>query len=82
MKTTSLPTALVSLLMIMDLPAKEIAELQRLAASGDAKALLELAIALRDGKGITKNDAEAMQWAHKAADAGLPDALDFVGFAH
>ena len=82
MKSTSLPIALVSLLMIMDLPAKDIAELQRLAASGDAKAQLELAIALRDGKGIAKNDAEAMQWAHKAADAGLPDALDFVGFAY
>ena len=40
MKSTSLPIALVSLLMIMDLPAKDIAELQRLAASGDAKAQL------------------------------------------
>jgi TPR repeat protein len=82
MKPPSFPIALVSLLMIMDLPAKDIAELQRLAAGDDAKAQLELAICLRDGKGIAKDDAQAMQWAHKAADAGLPDALDFVGFAY
>jgi TPR repeat protein len=81
MKLTSLHIAFVSLLMIMDLPAKDITELQRLAAGGEAEAQLELAICLRDGKGIIKDDAQAMQWAHKAADAGLPDALDFVGFA-
>ncbi|MFM7604513.1 MAG: tetratricopeptide repeat protein, partial [Prosthecobacter sp.] len=78
----TLPIALVSLLMIVDLPAKDIAELQNRASGVDAKAQLELAISLRDGKGIAKDDTQAMQWAHKAADAGLPDALDFVGFAY
>lgn len=58
------------------------AELERKAASGDAKAQLELAIQLRDGKGIAKDDRLAMEWAHKAADAGNAEAFDFVGFAY
>lgn len=74
---------LAAFLMSHDaLSADEITELQSRAKGGDAKAQIDLAIRLRDGKGIAKNDAEAMQWAHKAADAGLPDALDFVGFAY
>jgi uncharacterized protein len=62
--------------------ADDFAQLQSQAAAGDAKAQLELAICLRDGKGVAKNDAEAMQWAHKAADAGNADAMDFVGFSY
>ena len=62
--------------------ANELEELRNNAQNGDAKAQLELAIALRDGKGIPKNDAEAMRWAHQAADAGDTDAQDFVGFAY
>lgn len=74
---------LAAFLMSHDaLSADEIAELQSRAKGGDAKAQVDLAIRLRDGKGITKDDAEAMQWAHKAADAGNADALDFVGFAY
>ena len=64
------------------LSAGDAAELQSKAASGDAKAQLELAIQLRDGKGIAKDDAQAMEWAHKAADAGNAEAFDFVGFAY
>lgn len=66
------------------LPAElpEISDLTAEAERGDAAAQLDLAIRLRDGKGIAKNDAEAMQWAHKAADAGNSDAQDFVGFAY
>lgn len=52
------------------------------AAAGDAKAQLELAIRYRDGKGTDKNNAEAMQWAHRSADSGNLDAADFVGFAY
>jgi TPR repeat protein len=62
--------------------ADEITELQSRAKGGNAKAQIDLAMRLRDGKGVTKDDAEAMQWAHKAADAGNADALDFVGFAY
>jgi TPR repeat protein len=74
---------LATFLMSMTaLSADEITELQSRAKVGDAKAQIDLAIRLRDGKGMTKDDAEAMQWAHKAADAGNADALDFVGFAY
>ena len=51
------------------------------ASSGDAAAQVALAIRYRDGKGVAKDDAEAMQWAHRAADAGNADAMDFVGVA-
>ena len=52
------------------------------AQSGDAAAQAALAVRLRDGKGVAKDDAAAMQWAHRAADAGNADAMDFVGFAY
>ena len=78
--TCNIATAL--LMSISTLLADEITELQSRATSGDAKAQLDLAVRLRDDKGVTKNDAEAMQWAHKAADAGNAEALDFVGFAY
>ncbi len=62
--------------------ATELDALQTRAESGDAAAQLSLAVALRVGNGIDKNDADAMQWAHKAADQGNADAQDFVGFAY
>ncbi len=52
------------------------------ARSGDAAAQLDLAYRHRDGKGVSKDDALAMQWAHRAADKGNDEAMDFVGFAH
>ncbi len=56
---------LTAFLMSHDvLSADEITELHARAKGGDAKAQIDLAIRLRDGKGIAKNDAEAMQWAH------------------
>ena len=57
-------------------------KLRAQAAGGDVKAQLDLAIRYRDGKGVTKDAAEAMSWAHRAADAGDADAMDFVGFAY
>ncbi|MCB1224713.1 MAG: sel1 repeat family protein, partial [Verrucomicrobiales bacterium] len=75
--------ALTALLMSpCSLTADDLTELQQRAAGGDAKAQIELAICYRDGKGIDKDDVEAMQWAHRAADAGNVDAMDFVGFAY
>ena len=65
--------------------ADEPAELESLrtrAGSGDVKAQLDLAIRYRDGKGIAKDEAAAMQWAHRAADKGNADAMDFVGHAY
>jgi TPR repeat protein len=74
---------LATFLMSMNaFAADEIPDLQSRAKSGDAKAQIDLAVRLRDGKGVAKDDTEAMKWAHKAADAGNADALDFVGFAY
>ena len=81
-----LPTLFATYLMIAsNLPADDTMALKALrgrAESGDARAQIDLAICLRDGKGVTKDDAEAMKWAHQAADHGNADALDFVGFAY
>lgn len=73
------------IMSIAPLSAAESAELESLrrqASDGDAKAQLDLAICLRDGKGVAKDDAEAMKWAHLAVDHGNADAMDFVGFAY
>jgi uncharacterized protein len=77
------PTLLASVFMSLSaLAADDLTDLKSRATGGDAKAQIDLAIRLRDGKGVTKDDAEAMQWAHRSADAGNADALDFVGFAY
>jgi tetratricopeptide (TPR) repeat protein len=52
------------------------------AEGGDAEAQTALAVRYRDGKGVAKDDAEAMRWAHRAADSGNPEAMDFVGHAY
>lgn len=52
------------------------------AARGDARAELALAYLYRDGKGVPRDYAEAMRWAHRAADRGDADARDFVGWMY
>lgn len=60
----------------------ELETLRSRANDGDVKAQLGLAFRYRDGKGVAKDEAKAMQWAHRAADSGNADAMDFVGFAY
>ncbi len=48
------------------------------ASQGDTAAQLSLAYRCRDGKGIKKDYAEALRWAHLAADQGNVEAMDFV----
>jgi uncharacterized protein len=50
------------------------------AASGDIAAQISLAYRYRDGTGVKKDYAEAMRWAHLAADQGDAGAMDFVGW--
>lgn len=57
-------------------------ELQDLAQRGDPHAQLSLAIRYRDAQGVASDGAAAMMWAHRAADQGHPEALDFIGFAY
>ena len=60
----------------------DLQSLRSRAEGGEVKAQLDLAHRFRDGKGVAKDEAEAMQWAHRAADKGNAEAMDFVGFAY
>ena len=51
------------------------------AEGGDVKAQRTLAFRYRDGNGVAKDEIQALRWAHRAADGGDADAMDFVGFA-
>jgi TPR repeat protein len=77
--------ALTGLTTLLALSAQDSAGFKDLAAraeSGDTAAQVALAIHYRDGKGIAKDNALAMQWAHRAADRGDSAAMDFVGHAY
>lgn len=80
----ALPTALLltSLATLHAASAAELTELIERAKGGDAAAQLALAIRYRDGESVETNHAVAMEWAHRAADRGHADALDFVGYAY
>ena len=69
----------VSLLSAND--QNEIETIRSQAAGGDVKAQFDLAHRYRDGKGVAKDEAEALKWAHLAADGGHAEAMDFVGLA-
>lgn len=80
------PSALIAFLMTC-LPTAysadpaELAELREQAAGGNANAQWQLARIHRDGEGVAKDEAEALAWAHRAADGGHAEAMDFVGSA-
>ena len=59
-----------------------IPELIARARNGDTDAQLSLAVRYRDGKGVARDNAEAMRWGHMAADKGDAAAMDFVGFMY
>jgi uncharacterized protein len=76
------PVSLVAISTALATAEPTLEQLQDKARQGDAAAQHALAVRYRDGKGVGKDDALAMQWAHRAADAGHADAQDFVGFAY
>lgn len=73
-----LALAAVRLVQADDTPS--INDLSAKAAQGDAVAQLSLAFRYRDGKGVKQDYAEALRWAHCAADQGDETAMDFVGW--
>jgi len=81
-----LPAIFIAMLTIIPrTQADDIPEMDALIAKakeGDARAQVNLAVRYRDGKGVTKDDATAMEWAHRVADSGNAEAMDFVGFAY
>lgn len=60
----------------------DIETLRSQAAGGDVKSQLDLALRYREGKGTAEDPVEAMKWAHRAADGGSAEAMDFVGSAY
>ncbi len=85
--TETLRVALSVLLatIVLALPVADAAppakELLAKAEQGNAEAQLALAYCYRDGKGVSKDNAESLRWAHRAADQGHAAAMDFVGYA-
>ena len=80
--TTLLTASLMSISTLSAADQTDLETLRSQANSGDVKAQLDLAYRFRDGKGVTKDAAEALKWAHRAADSGNADAMDFVGFTY
>ena len=50
-------------------------ELIEKASAGDTAAQLSLAVRYRDGKGVARDNTEAMRWAHPVADRGTRQAV-------
>jgi TPR repeat protein len=68
--------------LAIDVPVTKMNILRQKAENGDPQAQFALAVKLRDGQGVSKNDSEALRWAHQAADSGNTDAMDFIGLAY
>ena len=52
------------------------------AAAGDVNAQWQLGLALANGRGVEKNEAEAIQWIRKAAEQGEVTAQINLGIAY
>jgi TPR repeat protein len=63
-------------------PPSSAEDLLAKARRGDKASQLALARRYRDGKGMTRDLAEAIRWAHAAADQGDAEAMDFVGWMY
>jgi hypothetical protein len=62
--------------------AQDIAAIRERAENGDASAQNELGRMYEDGKGVPKNDAEAVRWYRKAAEQGDALAQISLGFRY
>ena len=60
----------------------EISTLIQRAQTGDAAAQFQLAQAYENGKGLSKNYAEAVRWCTKAAAQGLAACQNELGYAY
>lgn len=60
-------------------PASRAALYRQGAEAGDAGAMSSLAFALANGDGVAKDDAQALQWATKAAGRGDASAMRLLG---
>jgi hypothetical protein len=53
--------------------------LRQVAEAGDARAMSELGDRYRQGRGVVRDDAEAIRWFQKGAAAGEPSAITRLG---
>ena len=63
-------------------PGAEIEALTKQAEQGDAQAALVLGMHYRDGRGVKRDDVEALKWYRRCADTGNAAGLDNVGFMY
>jgi len=56
--------------------------LRPLAAQGDAAAQYNLGLMYDEGRGVTRDDAQAVNWYRKAADQGDANAQNNLGFMY
>jgi TPR repeat protein/uncharacterized caspase-like protein len=63
-------------------PVDEAEAARKAADSGDAVAMNNLGHLFRDGRGIAKNEGEALRWYRKAADAGNARGMSSLGFMY
>jgi TPR repeat protein len=75
---TVLLLALVGVKLASPMPLELLAR-RTLARLGHAQSAVVVALAYADGKGVTKEPAQALAWFERAADAGAPEAMVFVG---
>jgi GAF domain/Sel1 repeat/PilZ domain len=62
-----------------NMQAKSLADLQTLAAQGDAEAQYQMGVRYDEGEGVLKDDTQAVQWFQRAADLGNVDAQAHLG---
>ncbi|MEI6234206.1 MAG: C39 family peptidase [Planctomycetota bacterium] len=82
MKIVHTLLALSLLLSCVPVRAEELPSIDDLTAKatkGDVSSQRMLAMRYRDGKGVEKDNVQALRWAHLAADAGDGDAMDMIG---
>jgi GAF domain/Sel1 repeat/PilZ domain len=58
---------------------KSLAELRKLADQGDAEAQWQMGVRFHNGEGVPHDDAQAMQWFHRAAEQGHVTAEATLG---
>lgn len=61
---------------------QDIETIRAKAQAGDPEAQVELGYAYSYGKGITKNEEEAIKWYHKAAEQGYGDSYYHLGLIY
>ena len=68
--------------MLANLTCKELQELKRKAAQGDAEAQLSLGALYYYGLCVPKDEAEATKWCRKAAEQGNAEAQLHIGWLY